>query len=74
MTTSSNSGSGWGLALETEMQAIASCSVRHAGYLALFEDVNGLGCWVRRWAVLGGGLIQFWMYEADAEDENKVVK
>jgi actin-binding protein anillin len=69
MTTSNSSG--WGLTLDTELQANATCSVKHSGYLALFEDVNGLGCWVRRWAQLGNGWMQFWMYEGDAEDEKK---
>ncbi|XP_042196472.1 anillin isoform X1 [Callorhinchus milii] len=46
------------LKLECQMHS----TVEHSGFLTMFEDVSGFGAWHRRWFVLSGNKLSYWMY------------
>ncbi|XP_037947352.1 anillin-like [Teleopsis dalmanni] len=42
-----------------------SVTIKHKGFLTMFEDVTGYGAWHRRWAYLNGTVLNYWKYPDD---------
>ncbi|XP_049818480.1 anillin-like [Aethina tumida] len=40
-------------------------SVKHKGFLTMFEDIGGFGAWHRRWCSLKGFTLSYWKYPDD---------
>jgi hypothetical protein len=53
------------------IQCASESNVEGSGFLTVFEDVSGLGCWQRRWYVLKGPHLSFWKFP-DQQVKNEV--
>ncbi len=51
--------------LFVNVRCMPSKSIELKGFMTLFEDVNGLGTWDRRWCFLNNYNISYWKYPED---------
>ncbi|XP_018334408.1 anillin-like [Agrilus planipennis] len=47
-------------------------TVKHKGFLTMFEDVSGFGAWHRRWCMLEKGVLVYWKYPDDEKKKEPI--
>ncbi|KAF6200980.1 hypothetical protein GE061_005427 [Apolygus lucorum] len=57
--------------IELSMSSALKSEVEYRGFLTQFEEVSGFGAWKRKWALLKGSTITFWLYP-EHEETNKI--
>ncbi len=51
--------------LFVNVRCMPSKSIELKGFMSVFEDVNGMGAWDRRWCFLNNYNISYWKYPED---------
>ncbi|XP_017282336.1 anillin isoform X2 [Kryptolebias marmoratus] len=58
--------------IHLKMQCEVGSKVEERGFLTMFEDVSGFGAWHRRWCVLSGYYLSYWMYPDDEKRKHPI--
>jgi actin-binding protein anillin len=58
--------------LYVSLRCTPSKSIELRGFITLFEDVNGVGAWDRRWCFLDNYNISYWKYPDDEFKTNPI--
>ncbi|CAB3990190.1 Hypothetical predicted protein [Paramuricea clavata] len=51
--------------IQIEIQCKPEYTNQAKGFLTIFEDVGGLGDWLRYWCILDGNVLNYWKYPDD---------